>query len=61
MELLAEKNPHETSGKNDSKHCRQNHLLGNEDHLQHLMRWQSPGDSWKRTIGADRKAMLTKV
>ena len=38
MELLAEKNPHETSGQNDNKYYRQNHPLGNEDHFKHSMR-----------------------
>lgn len=37
-----------------------NHLMGHEDLLQHCIRRHNSEDSWKHTIGTDRKAMLIK-
>ena len=37
-----------------------NHLMGHEDLFQHCIRRHNLEDSWKHTIGTDRKAILIK-
>ena len=37
-----------------------NHLMGHEDLFQHCIRRHNSEDSWKHTIGTDRKAILIK-